>query len=156
MWGTFTPSHRPWLGAALGSGLRPGDPAALLDPATGEVDWLPVGPAELAQVGHIKQMQGDHAGAWRCYEQARAGAPAKAGEDFPFFESCCLSKLGRRDEAARKPERSRESFTPSAGTSWLGAERLEGLARRGSLSGELQRDLHQGEVLLVLPQPMQI
>ncbi len=168
-WGTFTPSHRSWLAAALGSALRPGDPAAVIDVATGELTWMPVSPAEKAQVGHYHLLKRDYAEAWRWYEQARAGE-AKVGkegerraatEDFSFFESYCLTKLKREGEAKVKLERFRKTFAPSFANAarigvqiQLGGRRVEEwfteLASPATLSGQLLRDLYQGEVLLSL------
>src|SRR6185369_7515919 len=101
-WGTFTPSHRSWLGAALGSALRPGDPAAVIDLSTGKLTWMPISPGEKAQVGHYHLLKRDYAEAWRWYEQARKGDAD--GEDFSFFESYCLTKRGRHAEAKGKLE----------------------------------------------------
>ena len=166
-WGTFTPSHRSWLGAALGSALRPGDPAAVIDLSTGRLTWMPVSPVEKVQVGHFHLLKRDYAEAWRWYEQARLGdAGGKEGvrpssvEDFSFFESYCLSKLGQRAKAKARLEQSRKSFAisfdalriaPGLRVGGRSAEDWgEELARHESLSGQLLRDLYQGEVFLSL------
>jgi hypothetical protein len=46
LWWTFSPSHRSVLSRFLGGGLRPGDPAALLDARTGTLAWMAVSPLE--------------------------------------------------------------------------------------------------------------
>jgi tetratricopeptide (TPR) repeat protein len=167
-WGTFTPSYRSWPGAALESGLRPGDPAAVIDPSTGDLRWMPVNAAEKAQVGHYHLLKGDHAEAWRWYERARRddtkaekGMRLSPRDDFSFFESYCLAKLGRHEEARERLAHFRETFAPSFSNDpafllWVtlrsgDVERWRaGLASPKALSGQLLRDLYQGEVLLSL------
>jgi hypothetical protein len=169
-WGTFTPSHRSWLATALGSALlRPGDPAAVIDLSTGKLTWMPVSPGEKAQVGHYHLLKRDYAEAWRWYEQARAD-DAKAGpddlrlsaaDDFSFFEYYCLTKLKRHAEAKAKLEQFRKTYEPSVGNIMglprgiqINGRDVEGWARairsQASLSGQLLRDLYQGEVFLSL------
>jgi hypothetical protein len=170
LWGTFTPSHRSWLGAALGSALRPGDPAAVIDLSTGQLAWMPVSPAEKAQVGHFHLLKRDYAGAWGWYQQARLddarvkrdreGPGLSAGDDFSFFESYALTKLGRQAEAAAKLGQSRKSFLLSPGALRIppglqvGGRSIEQWVQEfsnpGALSGQLLRDLYEGEVLLSL------
>ncbi len=64
VWGTFTPSHQSWVDAVLGHGLtmRTGDPAAVIDVATGNVRWLAIKGDEQAQIGHYLQEKHDFAG----------------------------------------------------------------------------------------------
>jgi hypothetical protein len=64
LWFTFSPSHRSWLSRWLGWGLLPGDPAAIIDVATGHIDWMTVSPWEEAQVGHYHLLKRQYAEAW--------------------------------------------------------------------------------------------
>ncbi len=112
LWGTFSPSHRSWTATLLPWSLRPGDPAAILDGATGELSWMAVNPQEKSQVGHYYLLKQQYERAWEWYEQGAVGRePAKppalsavwsrewtAREPW-FFEYYCLSKLGRLAEA---------------------------------------------------------
>ncbi len=115
LWGTFTPSHRCWSAVLLPWSLRPGDPAAVWDGASGELNWLAVSPQEKSQVGHFYLLKQEYARAWEWYEQGAMGRePPKplsvtalwshdqlelpANEPW-FYEYYCLSKLGRTLEA---------------------------------------------------------
>jgi hypothetical protein len=118
LWFTFAPTHHSLFSSGLGWGLRPGDPAAVIDATTGKVSWLAVNANEKAQVGHYHLMKRDYAQAWHWYEEARRDRAAhpepeerRSGwdvvgprpfRDVSFFESYCLDKLGRRDEAAAR------------------------------------------------------
>jgi hypothetical protein len=122
LWATFTPTYRSSLGLALEAGLRSGDPAVVLDPATGELSWKAVNAGEKVQVGHYYLQKRDYAEAWRWYEQADREAPAGAGtfaewleglashRESAFFEFLCLEKLGRADEAREKLARFEQAF----------------------------------------------
>jgi hypothetical protein len=65
VWCTFSPSHRSAISSLLGGGLRPGDPAALLDARTGALSWMTVDPREEEQVGHFHLLKREYAEAWR-------------------------------------------------------------------------------------------
>ena len=127
LWITFTPTHPSWFSRLLGWGLRPGDPAAVLDVATGEVHWMAVNAQEKLQIGHYHLAKHDYQTAWRWYEEARRESPAAepqtpdlflaeltAPRDATFFEYHCLMKLGREREAAAKLEQFRAHFVPAA------------------------------------------
>ncbi len=166
LWATFAPTYRSWLSAVLGSALRPGDPAAVIDLPTGKLGWMAVNAHEKAQVGHYHLLLHEYAEAWRWYEQARADEAAKAkpgAEDFSFFEWYCLTKLGRDADAAAKLEQFRKEFRPSFGRV-NGALPLQGVTVGGrtaeqwfadlsdpkTLSGQLLRDLYEAKVFLSL------
>ena len=129
LWATFAPPYRSTIDL-LGWGLRPGDPAAIYDAATGTMSWKAVNAHEKNQVGNCCLLKRDYAEAWRWYEQAgkeaEAGAagrpPFQAWQDFLegentlFLQSYCLAKLGRSGEAAAKREqRERESLPAAPG-----------------------------------------
>ena len=114
LWGTFTPSHDllPFGGSG---GLRPGDPAALLDTQTGALQWMPIHAREQVQIGHYNLLKQNYAEALRWYEkaekafseqvQAELVAPADWDRDprrFEFFHYCCLKQLGKHEAAKRK------------------------------------------------------
>jgi hypothetical protein len=136
LWATFRPSYRSWLShlpdlrgdaqdPLRGLTLRPGDPALILDPATGARDWKAIDAREETQVGHYHLMHGEYAEAWRWYEQAAAGAPDEEdrsaqqfvkrfirGRDALFFHAYCLDKLGRDEEARSKRQQFEKTFLP--------------------------------------------
>jgi hypothetical protein len=113
MWATWTPAYLTWQ--AAGRNVRPGDPAVLLDPASGALDWKAVNAHEKIQIAHLHLQKGDAAAAWRAYEEARHESPAPlsqtpeealeaflTGQDPSLFEYVCLKRLGRLDEAAAR------------------------------------------------------
>src|SRR5262249_51802265 len=62
LWATFRPAYRSWLSYLLDLGgdardplrgltLQPGDPALVLDPATGERQWKAINDREQTQIG---------------------------------------------------------------------------------------------------------
>jgi hypothetical protein len=176
VWFTFSPAYQAWLPRLLGTALRPGDPAAVLDAATGKVGWMAVNAYEKAQVGHYYLLKKEYAEAWHWYEQAERelepeqtrpaadltrylrglGSP----RDFSFFEFYCLRKLGRADEAAARLEKFLRTFlteSPDGQQDPLlgvvvdgvsGRQLLQDLADPARLSGCLLRDLYMAEVFL--------
>ncbi len=81
LWATFRPPYRSWLSHLLELGadssdplrgltLRPGDPALVLDPATGERSWKAIDAHEKTQVGHYHLMRREYDEAWRWYIKA--------------------------------------------------------------------------------------
>ena len=136
MWATFRPTYRSWLSYLLDLGadaqdplrgltLRPGDPALVLDPATGERSWKAINAREKAQIGHYHLLHREYAEAWSWYKQADAEAPKAEdrspgqfvqrfvkGRDSLFFQAFCLDKLGRADEARSKRQQFDETFLP--------------------------------------------
>ena len=136
MWATFRPAYRSWLSYLLDLGgdtqdplrgltLRPGDPALVLDPSTGQRSWKAVNAREKTQVGHYHLLHREYAQAWSWYEQAAAGAPNRQdrsprqfvqhfvqGGDSLFFQAFCLDKLGRAEEARSKRLQFEETFLP--------------------------------------------
>jgi hypothetical protein len=136
MWATFRPPYRSWLSHLLDLGaneqdplrgltLQPGDPALVLDPATGARSWKAINSREKTQIGHYHLLHREYAEAWKWYEQAAAAA-ANAGDRSPgqfvqrfargsdslFFQAFCLDKLGRTDEARNKRRQFDETFLP--------------------------------------------
>jgi hypothetical protein len=115
LWATFRPAWRSWpsllveMGATPddplnGLRLRSGDPALLLDPATGKLSWKAVG-REQEQVGHYHLLRKEYAEAWKCYQEAEkqpppAGLPTRL--DTGLFRFHCLTKLGRQEEADKE------------------------------------------------------
>jgi hypothetical protein len=158
LWATFAPTQRSCLGMIMGSALRPGDPAAVVDLTTGQMSWLAVSGYEKAQVGHYFLLKRDFAHAWHWYEEARKGPPPV--EDFSFFEYICLTKLGRQDEASARLDQFRKNFTPTFGRSNLmplfsithrpREQWLKDLGEAKTLTGQLLRDLYEAEVFLSL------
>ena len=174
LWFTFTPSHRSWLSRWLGWGLLPGDPAALVDLATGHVDWMAVSPWEEAQVGHYHLLKHDYAEAWRRYERGRQGEAElsqattaidyfnrlQSPRDVSVFEYVCLRKLGRERDADERLAAFRERFPPdpshiSPGTTGMESMdfRLRELFARGGLAASLVQDLFIAEVCLSVDAP---
>jgi Tol biopolymer transport system component len=119
VWGTFTPSYESWANQAVGRGLgvRAGDPAAVIDVASGNVRWLAINGDEQAQIGHYLQLKRDFAGALEWYRRAEKTLPkleplnsAEFGQGvaghvarrrtFEFLLWHCLAKLGKDQEAA--------------------------------------------------------
>ncbi len=136
LWATFRPPYRSWLSYMLdlsadgqdplrGLTLRPGDPALVLDPATGERHWKAIDAHEKTQVGHYHLLRREYAEAWRWYEQAAPAAPDAEdhspqqfvqrfvrGRDALFFHAYCLSKLGHEKDAATIRRHFAETFLP--------------------------------------------
>lgn len=134
LWATFRPPYRSSLSHLLELGadkqdplrgliLRPGDPALVLDPSTGERHWKAINAREKIQVGHYHLLHGEYAEAWKWYEQS--GAPNAddrsprqfvrrfvQGRDSLFFQAVCLDKLGRAEEARNKRRLFEETFLP--------------------------------------------
>ncbi len=76
MWGNFAPSHQSLaVGSLLGLGLRSGDPAAIVDVATGNLRWMAINGDEQAQVGHYYLLKGDAAQAREWYRKADQQLP---------------------------------------------------------------------------------
>jgi Tol biopolymer transport system component len=145
VWFTFSPSHRSWLSRWIGLGLRPGDPAAVLDVSTGSIDWLAVNPHEQAQVGHYHLLKHRYDEAWRWYEHA--GGPRPQAEDpdtadpknsaeyvralrssanAALFEYVCLRNLDRDDEAVEALRRFRSAYPPKLPNLGLGGWIVDG------------------------------
>jgi hypothetical protein len=136
LWATFRPAYRSWLSNLLDLGadpqdplrgltLRPGDPALVLDPATGERSWKAINAREKTQIGHYHLLHREYAEAWSWYRQAAAETPNDddrsprrfvqrfvQGRDSLFFQAFCLDKLGRADEARSKRRQFDETFLP--------------------------------------------
>jgi hypothetical protein len=136
LWATFRPAYRSWLSHLLdlrgdaqdplrGLTLRPGDPALVLDPATGERGWKAINAREKTQIGHYHLLHREYAEAWSWYKQAAAEAPNAEdrspqqfvqrfvqGRDSLFFQAFCLDKLGRTEEARSKRWLFDETFLP--------------------------------------------
>ena len=169
LWLTFTPRYRSLLSMLFRWGLWPGDPAATIDVATGEISWLAVSPQEELQIGHFHLLKRNHAEAWRWYEQARKKLPTTkppqnwteltqrlgAPENSQLFEFICLKQMGRDDEAAAKWLEFEQSFYPVA----VGAEQdasapdptetmLTALGSQAELLKRLIHDLYVAEVFL--------
>src|SRR5262249_29161679 len=149
-----------WFGNLLGSGVRSGDPAAVVDLKTGEFHWLAVNAHEKAQVGHYYLLKHDFAEAWRWYEDAERSATEKepVPSELAFFESHCLTRLGRDGEAQVKLDQFRKSFVPPISLNGPIPVRnlpLEGkpaeewvkeLLRPEEVTGALLRDLYEAEI----------
>lgn len=129
LWLTFTPRYRSLLSIFRRWGLWPGDPAATIDTASGEISWMAVSPQEELQIGHFHLLKRDYSEAWRWYAQGRAKLPSTqppqswpeftqrigAPENSKVFEYLCLKRLGRDDEAAKKWREFDEDFFPQPG-----------------------------------------
>lgn len=127
LWATFRPPWRSWLSLLLELGatpddplaglrLRPGDPAVLLDPATGKLAWQPTSPDEKDQVGHYHLLHRNYAEAWRWYTEAdreRPAGPVQPTRDVRFFHHVCLSRLGRTEPADRARRDFEDNFLAS-------------------------------------------
>lgn len=136
LWATFRPTYRSWLSHLIDLGadereplrgltLRPGDPALVLDPATGERSWKAINARDKTQVGHYHLLHREYAEAWNWYKQAAAGEPNAddrsprqfvqrfvQGRDALFFQAYCLDKLGRAEEAKSKRRQFDATFLP--------------------------------------------
>lgn len=126
LWLTFCPQHRSLLSLLARLGLTPGDPAATIDVATGAIRWLAVSPQEELQIGHYHLLKGRPEEALNWYERARPrlAAPVAPSDWDAFvrrlqgadpgllFESLCLRRLGRGDDAARREAEFESTFFP--------------------------------------------
>jgi Tol biopolymer transport system component len=124
VWFTFSPTHRYLVSRLMGGGLPHGDPAAVFDVTTKQVNWMTVNAFEKAQVGHYHLLKRQFEEACRWYREAEATLkpprqPADpvqearallARRDFTFFEYYCLVKLGRPEEARGKLEKFQVHF----------------------------------------------
>jgi hypothetical protein len=187
VWFTFSPTFRSYLSVVVDSlsrgilhpSLRRGDPAAVFDVKTGKIGWMTVSPQEKVQVAHYHLLKRDYAEAWRWYAEAerelQPPQPARevsaqealgtllAPDGTAFFQSYCLTKLDRPDEAQKKREQFEKDFLARA----AGSKELEGLLQtllsqggqplkledvlsRRHLLGSLLRDLYIAEVFLSL------
>lgn len=130
LWMTFVPRYHSLLSILRRWGLWPGDPAATLDLATGEVSWLAVTPSEELQVGHYYLLKKDYARAWEWYERAYQKFPPRkpprdlveftqtigAPERSQLFEYHCLRQLGREAEAQERLDKFERNFFPAEAT----------------------------------------
>jgi hypothetical protein len=151
LWLTFEPPYQSVLSRLFRLGLRPGDPAAVLDLHGGAPTWMATSAHEKAQVGHHHLARRQYAEAWQWYAEANREPPAPppgapAASAWPltafrsplFFEYYCLTKLGRDAEAGAKLEQFRRLFALPA---------ADAGAARGA---DLLRDLYTAEVFLSL------
>jgi hypothetical protein len=180
LWVTFMPAYRSVASHLLGWGLHPGDPAAVFDPKTGQLSWMPVNAQEKLQVGHYYLLKRDYAQAWRWYQEAERElpppAPVAVGDfmeyfralrgprDFSFFQYYCLTRLGRPEEARARLDQFRRLFLPrfaqpARGQAPPAAATLHGTALEqhlkelldpGNLVAPLLQDLYAAEVFLSL------
>jgi Tol biopolymer transport system component len=168
LWVTFTPACRSVISHLLRWGLRRGDPAAILDLKSGQIDWMPVNTQEIIQVGHYYLLKGDYAKAWRWYEEAERELPRpepvavpaadildslQGPRDFSLFQYHCLTKLGRTEEARAKLDRFRQRFLPAIiePADGQGMDRqLHDLFAPGTFIASLLQDMYAAEVYLSL------
>lgn len=166
LWLTFTPRYRSLLSMLRQWGLWPGDPAATIDIATGDVSWLAVSPQEELQIGHFHLLKRNEAEAWRWYEQARQKLPAAksppnwieftqrigAPENSQLFEFICLKRLGREEDAAAKFSEFEQTFFPSPDpakkTSDPTDAMFSAMGPQAELLKHLIHDLYVAEVFL--------
>jgi hypothetical protein len=151
------PAARPWWRLW-------GDPAAVLDGKTGDVSWLAVNPHERIQVGHYYLLQHDYTHALYWYTQAekaqQSAGPLKAEEVLErlanpdgasFFQSYCLTKLGRADEGRAELEQFRRKFPPQLPpdpSEKAEQRRFRDALSPGSLTTHLLRDQYIAEFFL--------
>ncbi len=116
LWATFTPSHRLLpFGLSGTDGLRPGDPAALLDTQSGTVQWMPIHARENVQIGHYNLLKRNYSEALHWYgkaagtfaesEKNNSDPPADWTRDpqrFEFFHYYCLEQLDEQEAAKTK------------------------------------------------------
>jgi tetratricopeptide (TPR) repeat protein len=93
-------------------GMRPGDPAAIIDPETGQLDWLPVNGSEQAQIAHVDLHAGRLDAAIRRFDEAAATLPPGAKADWMFFRAIALQKARRYDDANEAWKRFEPSSPP--------------------------------------------
>jgi hypothetical protein len=153
LWLTFESPYQSVCSRFLRLGLRPGDPAAVLGLHDGAPTWMATNAHEKSQIGHYHLARRQYATAWKWYAEAeREQPPPPPGSPSDrermlaifrsplFFESYCLTKLGRDDEAAAKLEQFRRLFTTDAGQPPAGPGQ----------NVDLLRDLYVAEVFLSL------
>jgi hypothetical protein len=151
------PATRPWWRLW-------GDPAAVLDAKTGDISWLAVDPHEKVQVGHYYVLKHDYTHALHWYAEAEKQQPRAAAlkaeealerladpDGTCLFQSYCLTKLGRTDEARAKLEQFRRDFPPAVApepAEPAGQHQLREVLAPGSLSAHLLRDQYIAEFFL--------
>lgn len=127
LWLSFVPRYRSVLSRFLDIGLRPGDPAATIELGKPGISWMAVSPQEEMQVGHYHLMKGDANEAWKWYVQARTKMPStkppsdwasfvqrlRAADYSECFETICLLRLGRKDQAQSKWNEFEQNFLPT-------------------------------------------
>ena len=166
LWVTFAPTYRSWLWLFLRYGLRPGDPAAVFDVASGKLSWMAVNDFEKTQVGRYFHLKKDYQQAWIWYEQGKGvGVPAPAlmttltglpvVNEQLFYEYLCLTKLGRVAEAEERRTRFEAMFVapplPKPGAPAATAQSLlPGIAERMDFVLPFMHDLLVAEVYLSL------
>jgi hypothetical protein len=182
MWGTFSPSYQSLPSVTGGGlGLRPGDPAAIVDVATGALRWLAINGDELAQVGHYFLLKHDVAEAREWYRKADKQLPkleplrpgdlsrglsgaASRRRTFEFFYSCCLTKLGEPKEAAARlgffDNAYRIEWPPAAsrptGISRPETKRPEPAANDPALAWSSPQARHEAETLISISKALSI
>ncbi len=170
LWGTFTPPYASFFSWLFHAGLRPGDPAAILNVDTGALRWLAVNWREQAQIGHHHLLKGDAAEALRWYEQAAAAMPPAAPpqaaelapqlvafERFEIFHWHCLTKLGRDAEARQRLDEFRRLTTPAvpAAPPAGAAPAITADEQRATgMFSRLLADLYVAEALLAVDAPV--
>jgi hypothetical protein len=97
IWLTVEPPYR--LADDDRLGMPPGAPAAIIDPETGKLEWLPVSGAEHAQIGHIELRTGHFDAALRRFDEAAVSLPPDGKTDWMLFRAIVFQKSGRADEA---------------------------------------------------------
>ncbi|HEY3963714.1 MAG TPA: hypothetical protein VGM05_04100 [Planctomycetaceae bacterium] len=172
LWLTFSPRYRSLFSILFRWGLWPGDPAATLDLATGEIAWMAVSPAEELQIGHYYLLKRDYARAWERYEKANAKLPARraprdlmefvntigAPERSQLFEYHCLQQLGRHDDARARLADFEQTFFPAPPAAGEPATQvLDDILRQFGPQAELLKhllhDLYVAEVFLSIDAP---
>lgn len=129
LWLTFNPPYESVTSLLGLGGLRPGDPAAIIDFANGDaVSWMAVNADEELQIGHRHLLRREYAAAWEWYGKAEKKLPARtppanwtaflrqtgSPRQALFFEAYCLSKLGRDADAVAKRAEFERTFFPVA------------------------------------------
>jgi hypothetical protein len=168
VWFTFTPAYRSAVSTLLEAGsagrwtwgLRPGDPAAVFDPKTGQVSWLAVNAHEKSQVGHFYLLRRDYARAWQWYREAERETEALGRADdsvvreMALFQAYCLAKLGKPDESRAKLAAFRRAYRPELRPEPKPAPGSKETQPRGGVDEppfpDLLRDLYTAEVFLSL------
>jgi tetratricopeptide (TPR) repeat protein len=97
VWLTVEPPYRLPSGDFVG--MPSGDPAAIIDPETEQLDWLPVNGTEQAQIAHIDLRAGRLDGALKRFDEATASLPPDGKADWMFFRAIAFQRAGRADEA---------------------------------------------------------
>ena len=180
LWATFNPSYRSWSSGLFDylafmarldelSGqsssinlnnlrVRPGDPALLLNPENGALDWKAINPHEQLQLGHYYLLKHDYTTAWQWYDQANQTARAEEVREALFFQYYCLAKLHRDNEAREKLSQFQRDFWPKLPEAPnkpkengpTAAEFIRTLADPQTPQGQLVQDLYIAEVFLSL------